>query len=57
MIKVKYWWEETEQCPRFPEYYTSIKFDDNATEDEIEKAVRQAVFENFEWGFGKEVSE
>lgn len=51
MKKIKYRWCEDEQCPQSSENYPSINIDDNPTNKEIEKIVRQAVFENFEWGY------
>ncbi|MFT8837916.1 hypothetical protein [Liquorilactobacillus satsumensis] len=51
MKRVHYWWNEIEQCPNYPDDYPIMEFKDNATQEEIEETIRQAVFNGFEWGY------
>ncbi|MCC7667451.1 hypothetical protein [Liquorilactobacillus satsumensis] len=54
MKRVIYWWNETEQGPRYPEEFPIMNFPDDATQEEIDETIRQTVFDNFEWGYDVE---
>lgn len=54
MKKIRVWWESNDACNVGGKEV--IEVNDDATENEIEEAVKETVFGHFGWGY-KEVDE
>lgn len=50
-MKVRVSWESPDYYQPPEDTYEDIEIDDNATEEEIEKAVKETAFEHFEYGY------
>lgn len=50
-MKVRVSWDSPDYYQPPEDTYEDIEVDDNATEEEIEKAVKETAFEHFEYGY------